>query len=412
VEAMRDRLRGTYGAPADPGSFFVKAGRTLRDVNFMSLLGGMTLSAIPDAARLVAVNGLKPVSKGLLQLAKSPSRIGLAKAEARKAAVGLDMVLNSRASSLAELTDAYQRGTAFERAVRAGSDTFSKLTLMSHWNAVMKQFAGVITNDRLVSEAIKWSDGAISKSAKTRMAASGINEDMARRIAAQFSKYGDEGTIKLINGDAWDDVGALDTLRSAVLKDADRTIVTPGVGEKPLWTSGEMGKTIFQFKTFAAAAHHKILVSGLQYKDASELNGFMIATALGGLTYGLKQYTAGREISDNPNQLVVESLDRSGVFGYFWDVNNITAKMTNGEVSLQSIVGADPVSRYASRNIIGAMFGPSVGKIEDIRSISGNLSSEGQLSESDIRKIRQFMPGQNLFYIRRLLDGLEQEVAK
>ena len=410
IEAMRDRLRGTYGAPSDPGAFFVKAGRTIRDVNFMSLLGGMTLSAIPDASRLVAVNGLKPVSKGLLQLAKSPARLRMAKAEARKAAVGLDMVLNSRAASLAEITDAYQRGSAFERGVRGASDTFSKLTLMSQWNAVMKQFGGAITSDRIVSESLMWADGSISSSNIKRLAASGIDEQMAKRIANQFKNYGDDGTIKLINGDSWDDLEALDTFKSAVLKDVDRTIVTPGVGEKPLWTSGEMGKTIFQFKSFAASAHHKILLADLQYRDASALNGFLIAAALGTLTYGVKQYTAGREISSNPNQIIVESLDRSGAFGYFWDVNNIAAKMTNGEVSVQKVFGADPVSRYASRNIIGAMFGPSVGKIEDVRSITGNLSSEGELSQSDIRKLRRMLPGQNLFYMRQLLDKLEEDI--
>lgn len=411
VEAVRDRLRGTYGAPADPNAFFVKASRTIRDVNFMSLLGGMTLSAIPDAARLVAVNGLKPVSKGLVNLAKSPKQFGLARSEARKAAVGLDMVLNSRASSLAEITDAYQRGSATQRGLRAASDAFSKLTLMSQWNASMKQFAGVITNDRIVSEAVKWSSGAISKSSRTRMAVSGIDEGLARRIAKQFDKYGDDGEIKIINGDSWDDLEALEALKSAVLKDVDRTIVTPGVGEKPLWTSGEMGKTIFQFKTFAASAHHKVFLADLQYRDASALNGFLLATALGSLSYGLKQYTAGREISRNPNQLVVESLDRSGAFGYFWDVNNITAKMTNGEWSVQKAFGADPVSRYASRNIMGALFGPTVGKIEDVRATTGNLASEGELSESDIRRIRRFLPGQNLFYMRRILDGLEREIA-
>ena len=51
IGAMRDRLRGTYKTPADPNNFFVRAGRLMRDFNFMRMLGGMTLSAIPDAGR-------------------------------------------------------------------------------------------------------------------------------------------------------------------------------------------------------------------------------------------------------------------------------------------------------------------------------------------------------------------------
>ena len=409
VEAMRDRLRGTYGMPSDPDSFFVKAGRTMRDFNFMTLLGGMTLSAIPDLARLVAVNGFKPLSKGLYGLASSPKKFKLAREEAKKAAVGLDMVLNSRAMSLSDLTDAYQRGSQFERGMQKATDTFSKMTLMQQWNAGLKQFSGVITSDRLVSESIKWASGDILSSVKKRMAVSGIDQDMAKRIADQFAKYGDDGDLKLINGDNWDDIGALETFRNAVLKDANRTIMEVGAGEKPLWTSNEMGKLIFQFKSFAAAAHHKILLADVQYRDAAALNGIIMATALGSVAYGAKQFAAGKDISTNPNQVLVESLDRSGAWGYFWDVNNISAKMTNGELSINTILGADPVSRYASRNIIGAMLGPSVGLVEDVRQVTGSISDDGQLTDSDVNRLRRMMPGQNLFYIRRLLNALVEE---
>jgi len=407
VEAMRDRLRGTFGAPKNPDDFFVKTGRRLRDLNFMSLLGGMTLSAIPDAARLVAVNGLRSSAKGLRNLAISPKRFKIARNEAKKAAVGLDMVLNSRAASLADITDSAQRGSPIDKGLRQASNAFSKLALMTQWNAALKQFSGVITSDRIIEESLRWASGKIKPNMIRRLAASGIDEDMAVRISKQFEKYGDDGDLKLINGDSWDDIPALETFRAAVLKDVDRTIVTPGVGEKPLWTSTEMGKTIFQFKTFAASSHHKIFLAGLQHVDAMALNGFLLSVALGTLSYGMKQYVSGREISDNPNQVTIESLDRSGAFGYLWDVNNISSKMTNGKVSVENIFGADPVSRYASRNIIGAMFGPSIGKIEDARTIVGNLSSEGELSEADIGRVRRMLPGQNLFYMRQLLDKLE-----
>ena len=58
IEAMRDRLIGTYGAPKDPRSFFVRAGRVARNVNFLRLLGGMTISAATDLMRPVMQHGL------------------------------------------------------------------------------------------------------------------------------------------------------------------------------------------------------------------------------------------------------------------------------------------------------------------------------------------------------------------
>ena len=409
IQAMRDRLRGNYLTPADPNTFFIRAGRVMRDVNFLRMLGGMTLSAIPDLARPIAVNGLKPVSKGLMAMATSPKRFGMALKEARKNAIGLDMVLNSRAASLAEITDIYNKGTSFERGLRSMSDAFGKISLMTQWNAALKQFAGVVTQDRIIDACVQWADGTLSKSQIKRLAASGIDEDAAKSIARQFRQFGDDGELKLSNGHLWDDRDTLETFRAAVLKDVDRTILTPGEGEKPLWTSTETGKMVFQFKTFAATAHNKILVADLQYRDAEALNGFLLATALGGATYGLKQYVAGRDISTDPEKLIIESLDRSGAFGYFWDVNNITEKMTRGQVGVNRLIGAPPMSRYASRNVLGAIMGPSLGTVEDVATVTGAIS-QGEFTESEKRKIRKLLPGQNLFYIRRLLNELEEKI--
>ncbi|MCP4272999.1 MAG: hypothetical protein GY781_13740 [Gammaproteobacteria bacterium] len=409
MEAVRDRLRGTYRMPDDPDAFFVRAGRNLRDINFVRMLGGMTISAIPDMARPVAVNGLRPVGRGLKALATSPKKFKMAKAEAKRMGVGLDMVLNSRATTLADVADFYQRGTVFEKGLKSVSDQFSKVALMSQWNAATKQFAGVVTQDRILDATSKWAAGKASKSVIKRLAASGIDENMATRIANQFKQYGDDGDLLLSNGHLWDDTDALQTFQAAVLRDVDRTILTPGVGEKPLWTSSEVGKTVFQFKTFAATAHHKILVADLQYADAAALNGFLMSVALGTLTYGLKQWTSGREVETDPDKLIVESLDRSGAFGYLWDVNNTVEKLTRGTVGVNAMVGAPPMSRYVSRNLAGSLLGPTLGTVQDITDVAG-AASTGEFSEKELHKIRKLLPAQNLFYMRRLLDELEEKV--
>lgn len=410
LEAVRDLLRGNYRVPDDPDSFFIRAGRVLRDANFVRMLGGMTLSAIPDIARLVAVNGLRPVGRSLVALATSPKTFGMSLAEARKAGVGLDMVLNSRASSLAELTDIYGRSTRFERGLRGLSDGFSKITLMAPWNASLKQFSGVITSDRILTESINLSKGTATRQNITRLAASGIDKELAGRIAREFNNHGEKGTLKLSKAHLWEDVEAMESFRAAVLKDVDRTIITPGVAEKPLWTSSETGKLIFQFKSFAASAHAKILVADLQYRDAAALNGFLLSVALGGAAYGAKQWTAGKPISTEPDKLIVESLDRSGAFGYFWDINNITEKLTRGTVGVNAAIGAAPMSRYATRNVAGALLGPSLGTVQDLSQVIGALST-GDLSKSDIGAMRKMLPYQNLFYMRQLLNELEDKAA-
>ncbi len=56
---MRDRLLGTYGAPQDHAVSFVRAGRVARNINFLRLLGGMTVSAATDLMRPMMQHGLK-----------------------------------------------------------------------------------------------------------------------------------------------------------------------------------------------------------------------------------------------------------------------------------------------------------------------------------------------------------------
>ena len=411
IKAMRDRLRGTYLAPEHPDNFFIRANEGIRSLNFLRMLGGMTLSAIPDLSRPVSVNGLRPVARAMRALATSPHRFKQSVAEAKRFGVAWDMVLNSRAVSLAELGDVYGRHSGFERGLAAGSDVFGKVSLMTPWNASLRSFTGVVTQDRILAAVMKATDGTASQSTLKRLALSGIGTDQIEAIALQYKKYGSPGVINLSNGHLWDDKTTLDIFKHAVLKDVDRAIIVPGAGEKPLWFSTQAGKMISQFKTFAAASHHKILLADMQLRDAQALNGFMLAVALGTVAYGSKEYVAGREISTDPKKLIVESLDRSGVFGYFWDVNNIVEKMTRGEVGVNKLIGAPPMSRYASRNVLGAVLGPSAGTFGDAALVVGGVSS-GEFGKAELRATRKLLPGQNLFYMRRLLNHLETEIGE
>ena len=412
LEVVRDRLRGLYLGGGDPGGWGVRTLRFIRDLNFLRMLGGMTLSAIPDLARPVAVNGLKPVAKGLVAIASMPKKLRMTMKQAKKFGIGLDMVLNSRAASLSAVDDVFARSTKIERGMKHLSNQFSKVSLMAPWNAALKQWVSVVNADRLLTESLNWAGGKISKAARTRMAQSGISEDMAKRIASQFQEFGDgESVLKLAQVQFWTDGEAAEVFTNAILKDVDRTIVTPGIGELPVWTDAELGKQVFQFKTFAAASHHKIMLSDLQYRDANALNGFLLATALGTAAYASKMYVAGREISDDPEKLIVEALDRSGVFGYMWDINNTMEKMTAGAIGVNRLIGESPMSRYISRNGVGALLGPSFGTAEDIRRLASDFGA-AEVDEGTIRTMRKLLPYQNLFYVRRLLNSLEEGVAE
>ena len=410
IEGMRDRIRGQYALPSNPDGIVLRAGRVARNLNYLRLLGGMTLSAFPDMAGIVFKHGLTSTFRdGFVPLVTNIKAVRMAGKEVKAAGTALDMILDSRAMSLAEIGDDFGRGSKFERAVKSAGTRFGVVSLMAPWNAAMKQFSGMIvmTNMLHATEAI--AKGAATAKQVRKLGAAGINTDLAERIHKQFKKYGEaqDGVLLAKAGD-WDDRLAREAFRTAVVRDVDRIIVTPGQ-DKPLWMSTELGKTIGQFKSFQLSSMQRVALSAMQQRDAETMSGIMTALGLGAFSYAAKQWVAGREVSDNPLVWAVEAIDKSGVTGWLMEVNAISEKATRGRVGASAITG-EPVSRYASRNVVGAFFGPTPDAVSDIFQVSGSIFA-GDTTKSDLHKIRGLLPFQNLFYVRGLLNKVEDEAG-
>lgn len=406
IEAMRDRIRGQYALPSNPDGIVLRAGRVARNLNYLRLLGGMTLSAFPDMAGIVLKHGLTSTFRdGFAPLVSNMKAVKLAGAEVKAAGTALDMILDSRAMSIAEIGDQFGRGTKFERAIKSAGTRFGVVSLMAPWNAAMKQFSGMVVMTNLLRAADKLAKGQASPKEIRKLAAAGINSDLAERITNQFAKYGEtQDGVFLAKAADWDDRLAKEAFRAAVVRDVDRIIVTPGQ-DKPLWMSTELGKTVGQFKSFNVSAMQRIALSALQQRDAETLAGVMTSLSLGAMTYVAKQAVAGKEISDDPAVWATNAFDWSGLAGWMMEVNNVAEKATRGRVGLSALTG-EQMSRYQSRNVVGAFLGPTPDAVADIFQVTGSMFA-GDTTKSDLHKMRQLMPFQNLFYIRGLLNQVE-----
>lgn len=129
-----------------------------------------------------------------------------------------------------------------------------------------------------------------------------------------------------------------------MLKDVDSVIVTPGVGDTPLFFSKEGWKLITQFKTFIFAQHNRVLVSGIQQGDASFYLGALGTVALGSMVYMMKQKLSGRDIDYSWNNLVKEGIDRGGMIGWLSEPLNTVENVSGGRFGLGAMFGAPPVS--------------------------------------------------------------------
>ncbi|WP_164096871.1 hypothetical protein [Serratia marcescens] len=397
ITALRDRLVGTYGMPDDPSSFFVRAGAFLRSANFVTKLGGMTVSAIPDLARGVMVNGFSNSMRGYSALISRSPAFKASRAEMQKMAVGLETILHTRARTMGDLVDSSSRTTAVEAGMERVTDVFGKLTLMGHFDDVNKSVNGMITSDSILSGA----------AAAKKLAKLGINPNMAGRIRSEFQKHGEviDGW-HIGNFEKWDDQHVAGVFQAAVLKDVNNTVITPGIGDTPLWASTPLGKTVFQFKSFATASYNRATLGGLQEGTAQFYYGTAFQIGLGALTYALKQAANGKEVEMTPQKLVLEGLDRSGILGPLMEYNNMAEKASGGMVGLGAIFGTGTQSRYASRGFIGSALGPTFGLLDTLTDVTSGVLN-GDAGDRVIHNARTLLPGNNLFWIAPLINQVD-----
>jgi hypothetical protein len=580
--AMRDRIRGTYALPDNPDGLLHRGVHTGKTLNYMASLGMMTVSAISDLAKPVMVHGLtRTMGTAIAPFTHGLKAIKLAKKDVKLAGQGLDLITNDRVATFADVVDTYAHGTVVERGVDRAGRLFSFAALMAPWNAVVKQFSGIVTQTRVLQACEDWVAGRISQKDKTFLASNGIDANMAERIHRQFaggkqtkvvqgaeqaddaspigegagptkgsiapdeltfreghqertsqvedireeegyyepivtiardgqheildghnravvarergdrlpyveisaSDYqriadagfddmeiayaalseagedsaasalnrqfpgarvaergteaqalfeyaeaaqpastpqprietvdipghgGKDGAVWWANTADWTDKQAVQALRSAVNREVDNIIVTPGVADKPLWASTQTGQIIAQFQSFAMASVQRTMVAGLQQRDMAVLNGVMLAMGLGMLQYYLKSELNGQEPSDKPGVWIYEAFDNAGLGGWLMNANHSLEKITGDRLGLSALTG-QPARRYINVNKLGAIFGPSVGRVSDLIDIFDAMSGGG-MTQSDVRKIRRMIPLQNVFYLKWLFDQMESGV--
>lgn len=426
LAAFRDMVRGTYRA-ADEDSNWSRLTRAALTWNYIRLLGGVTISSLTDAARLIGVHGVRATMREALPaLISNLQAVKISKQDARDLGVVAETVLQSRLSTLADLQDPYRYGSNYERMLSNASNIFSKATGLSWWNDTMRSMASVMTQNRMARNALNWKQAG--REERAYMAYLGIGEDMAQRIAAQLERHGVvEQGIHGANLSEWDDEVARRAWGAALAKDADRTIVQKGVTDTPLWMKSNWGRLIMQFKSFGLASHQRVLIAGLQERPHRLAEQLVFSTAIGMMIAWAKLkerelFTGNSEESDrllgNPGLWIADGLDRTGILSLPFEVSNTANKVgvPFGIVPAAQAIAQDPdrggqASRYASRNKLGAVMGPSAGIFEDLTTIAGQLAA-GDLKPSGATAIVNQLPGGSLPVVKSVLHGIVKPAVR
>jgi hypothetical protein len=411
IEGMWEKLRGTFAQPDDYAAPQHVLERLALSLNFVRLLGDVVASSVPDIGRHIMVNGFAKNYGGLVKgLIKDFKGFKMAAEEMKEMGLALDITNSMTALRRANMDEHVPITGKVDEVMDKTSNAFALATGINHWNSAQKTFAGVVTQNRMLSGIEQFAKtGKLSKKEIQNLASHGIGREEARLIAEQFKKFGEsrEG-VKIANAREWDNSKVRNIFRDAIRKQVDEIIVTPGL-DRPLWMSKPGWRTIAQFKSFSFSSTQRVMLSGMQQADARTFAGVSVMTMLGMLTYAWKNTLAGRELSDDPRVWVSEGVDRSGITGIFMDVNNVVEKATRGTIGVNSLLGGAPMSRYASRNVTGALLGPSLGLSQDLFKLTGALAT-GDVRQTDVHALRRILPGQNLPYVRNLFDKAEEGI--
>lgn len=407
ITGMLERMRGVYSLPSD--SVWSRIGRSARDLNYLRFMGGVTISSLPDIMRVVMAEGfIKTMTKGLKPLIANTKAFNIAKEELQAYGIGVDAIggVTGKSEIIADISNYTQGGTAIERGLRSAADKFGKINILDYWTAGIKQLHAVTMQNRIFDDLEK---GVYDK----RLGRLGISKENADAMYQQVRKHGKKvDGVWITNAGNWDSPDLAQMYGAAMRKESDRVIVIPGQ-EKPLFMSNEMGQVIGQFRSFVFSSTQRVLIAGLQQQDHNALGGAFSLISMGIFVYFIKQLERGQPLSDDPKAWVMEGIDRSGAAGILGEANMMLEKISGNTIGMRPLLDIDaPSSKFVAHSMSQSLLGPTFGSLlTDTFKALNSATSEGELSESDIRNIRRMLPYNNLSGFRKAVDALEERLG-
>ena len=282
--------------------------------------------------------------------------------------------------------------------------------------------------------------GKVSKDYdQTTLAKSGIDANMAARISVQFEQHGlRNGRVMIARTQNWTDKEAAKVYTSALGKEINQIIVTPGSGETPKFLSGgfekfqpkrkaareakkasgeklsgteqieetfmspQMAQLLLQFKTFGASATERVLVAGLQRPDSKFLIGAAGLVGLGMLIDKVRDDQLGRKHPKSTGEWIKRGIERGGIIGWFSDANGALETLTDGRFGLGPVLG-EPQRKSSMSRKAGIVGGPIVQQGKTISNLILGLS-DGRMGKRDASYARQLIPANRVFWADGLFD--------
>jgi len=415
IEALVHRIRGTDPAgAADPRYAGARTiAKVIKNLNVPVFMGSSVISQLVDAGRMVMSDGVLNTFGGLFgHMMDGFKSIKMAHAEAQRAGTITDMVMGGRAGALADIGDKYTGQSKIEMI--SGIIAHKSLILfgVSPWNVIMKSHASYRGADTILRYVDAVTTGkSVPEMTAVRMRSIGIGDYEIEQIAKEKEIWGENTRGALFsNADQWKGVEARAAYERALLRYVDGNVLTPGATDRPLWSQGPVGSMLTQFQGFGFAAHQRVLIAGLQQRDANALSSIISMIALGALSLALRDIVKDGKVDDKRDMRmwVRDSIDRSGVLSRVMELDTIIGKATG--VNVQRTLTGEDASRFQGRSLVGQLGGPTAATIDGTARALRGLA-DGTVSGADVHAIRRTIPLQNFLATKWLFDKVEDGIV-
>lgn len=403
LEELHSRVLEQAGARNDPAHMLVRVSRLTMTYNYLRELGGAPLSAIPDIARMIGRYGLGNTTAKFAKFIQTDflRTGGPMRTDAHRLGTAFDTALHTRAKSLGELASE-PGGSRPEQWASNIANKFTRGTLMAPYDEALRTVTASLEQDAIHAAVMNQRLSAVQRG---KLASVGIGDAELPAIRAMWNEHGsEEGGLNRARTELWSDQNSAKIVEQAVVRAASRMAFHIGKGDLPLMMSNPLVQMMLQFKSFALTAPGRVLMpltQGVAHGDFKAVQGIGSMLALGGMAYYMKEIAAGNNKPDlSPMRLAGEMVDKSGLLGYVPDLYSTLAPMA----------GLPTSSRYSNRTLSEALVGPAMGSVVRLGETIHHMRTAGA-SAADIHTLRTMLPLQNVWYLRRLIDGVEGKVA-
>ena len=412
MNATLELLQGVYGdGPNTLNSSAQQFYRNFLKWNYVRLLGYMTISSIADAGMQVFVHGpYRFIHDGLVKSFSEARK--LSNTDLRGIGYGIETDLGTRISSWADTDNLSVDPGPFTKGLDVLTQKFGNLSLMNQWNGWHQRMAGHMGINRSLETIHNFMEGKkVPKKELERLVRDGVQKENWETIYKFTKNNKTEDGAYFADWGNWDiqtkaQRDALEQFQAHIAKEIDSIVIVPGLGDKSLLSQTIGGKLLFQFKTFAMAATNRLLYSGIQRRD--DINVYMGVISMlgfGALSYLTTSLLKDKDVDLSFKNLSREAVDRSGLLGIYGEMLNTGAKLT----------GFGGVSRYQSRDLWGALSGPTGGALSEVLSLVNKTRSvaagDEEVTTKDAEKIKRLFPMQNLFYLDKINRYLTRNTA-